>query len=81
VSNTKAMCDTPLSDLIAAHIARGSSESWALFLDGFRKSQVCVIAVGGADWHGRRVRYPVCRKDAVRALPFLTVMCRAHKKE
>jgi len=38
--------DTPLSDLIAAHIASGSPGSWARFLDGFRKAQVGVVAVG-----------------------------------
>jgi hypothetical protein len=32
--------------LIAAHTSSGSSESWAPFLDKFRKSQVGVVAVG-----------------------------------
>jgi hypothetical protein len=37
---------TPLSDLIVAHIASGSPESWARFVDGFRAAQVGVVAVG-----------------------------------
>jgi hypothetical protein len=47
VSDTKDPSETPLSDLIAAHMASGSPEAWAQFLDGFRKSQVGVVAVGG----------------------------------
>jgi hypothetical protein len=46
VSDAKTSSDTPLSDLIAAHIASGSPESWNHFLDGFRKSQVGVVASG-----------------------------------
>jgi SseB protein N-terminal domain len=46
VSDAKASSDTPLSDLIAAHIANDSPESWNQFLDGFRKSQVGVVASG-----------------------------------
>jgi hypothetical protein len=46
VSDASATSDTPLSDLIAVHMARGSPESWGRFLDGFRKSQVGVVVVG-----------------------------------
>lgn len=46
MSNAGTRTDTPLSDLIAAHIGSGSPESWARFLDGFRKAQVGVVAVG-----------------------------------
>jgi hypothetical protein len=49
VSDAKATSDTPLSDLIAAHITSGSLESWNQFLDGFRKSQVGVVAVGAPE--------------------------------
>jgi hypothetical protein len=35
-----------LSDLIAAHIASGSSKIWRQFLDKFRASEVGVFAVG-----------------------------------
>lgn len=41
-----ASSKTPLSDLIAAHSARGAPETWASFLDGFRTSQVGVLALG-----------------------------------
>lgn len=37
---------TPLSDLIAANIASGSAENWGRFLDGFRKAQLGVVAIG-----------------------------------
>jgi len=46
MSDTKATSDTPLSDLIAAHITSGSMESWAQFLEGFRKSQLGLVAMG-----------------------------------
>ena len=46
MSDTEATIDTPLSDLIAAHVTSGSPETWAQFLDGFRRSQVGVVAVG-----------------------------------
>jgi hypothetical protein len=46
VIDTSTTSDTPLSDLIAAHTASGSPETWARLLDGFRKSQVGVLAVG-----------------------------------
>jgi hypothetical protein len=46
MSEAKALSDTSLSDLIAAHIAGRSQASWARFLDGFRKARVGVIAVG-----------------------------------
>ncbi|MEK6303505.1 MAG: hypothetical protein AABO41_22590 [Acidobacteriota bacterium] len=40
------MSETPLSDLIADHIAADTPESFARFLGGFRSSVVGVIAVG-----------------------------------
>jgi hypothetical protein len=46
MSDTKATSDTPLSDLIAAHITSGSMESWAQFLEGFRKSHLGLVAMG-----------------------------------
>jgi hypothetical protein len=46
VSDAKGTSDAPLSHLIAAHMASGSSETWTRFLDGFRNSQVGVVAVG-----------------------------------
>ena len=46
MSDTVATTDTPLSDLIAAHIAGRSPGSWMRFLDGFRKAQVGVVALG-----------------------------------
>jgi hypothetical protein len=46
VNDTKTTTDTPLSDLIAAHVANGSPETWAEFLTGFCKSQVGVGVVG-----------------------------------
>ena len=49
VSVAGATGDTPLSDLIAAHVASRSSQTWTRFLDGFRKSQVGVVAVGAPE--------------------------------
>jgi hypothetical protein len=46
MSDAQGTSDTPLSDLLAAHIASGSSECWAQFLEQFRKSQVGVVATG-----------------------------------
>jgi hypothetical protein len=46
VNDARSTTGTPLSDLIAAHVANGTSETWAQFLGGFSKSQVGVIAVG-----------------------------------
>jgi hypothetical protein len=46
VSDAEATSDTPLSDLIAAHNASRSSQSYAQFLDGFRKALVGVCATG-----------------------------------
>ncbi len=46
MSDTKAMSATPLSDLIAAHMASGTPETWARFLDIFRKSEVGIHAIG-----------------------------------
>ena len=40
------MSNTPLSDMITAHSANGSSETWAQFLEGFRQAQLGVIAIG-----------------------------------
>jgi hypothetical protein len=61
VSDTQASSDTPLSDLIAAISASRSSESYAQFLEAFRKSQVCVRAEGvPAGTVGRFVSTPEC---------------------
>lgn len=46
MTHTRSAGDTPLSDLIAAHMASHSSKTWAEFLEGFRKSQVGVVAMG-----------------------------------
>lgn len=46
MDDTGTTSDTPLSDLIAVHIASGSPENWARFLDEFRKTKVGVHAVG-----------------------------------
>ncbi len=46
MSVAQGASDSPLSDLLAAHLASGSPECWAQFLDQFRKSQVGVVATG-----------------------------------
>jgi|SRR5579872_5706705 len=46
MSVAQGTSDTPLSDLLAAHIASGSPECWAQFLNQFRTSQVGVVATG-----------------------------------
>jgi hypothetical protein len=42
----EAISKTPLSDLIAAHRAKGTSQSYARFLDGFRGAMLGVVAAG-----------------------------------
>lgn len=46
VGDAETTSDTPLSDLIAAHTASGSPESWGRFLDAFQVSEVGVHVVG-----------------------------------
>jgi hypothetical protein len=46
VRDAETMSDTPLSDLIAAHTASSSPESWGRFLDAFQVSEVGVHVVG-----------------------------------
>jgi hypothetical protein len=43
-TDPKATNVTPLSELIVAHKADGSPDTWSRFLDAFRSSQIGVIA-------------------------------------
>jgi len=46
VSDAATTGSAPLSDLIAAHVASGSSRTWIKFLEAFRTARVGVFAEG-----------------------------------